>query len=334
MVKKRVFSGIQPSGNLHIGNYFGALLTWVREQDNKENIFCIVDEHAITVPQEPKELRRRIIELAKIYLAAGIDPQKSNIFVQSSRPEHTELGWILNCFTYVGELARMTQFKDKTKGKHFLTNQNLSVAAGLFNYPALMAADILLYDTNEVPVGEDQKQHVELTRDIAERLNNRFGKILTVPEYYTVKEATRIMSLTDPTKKMSKSDENENSRIEILDSPEAIRKKFAKAVTDSGSEIRFDRENKPGISNLLNILAVCTNTPIPDLEKEYKSKSYGEFKKDVAEAVIELLAPFQEKYNQISDKDVIEILKKGADNVAPIAQATLQRVKDAVGLGI
>lgn len=335
MAKKRVFSGIQPSGNLHIGNYFGAILTWVREQDKHENIFCVVDEHAITVPQDPKELKKRIIEVAKVYLAAGIDSRKSNIFVQSTRPEHTQLGWILNCFTYVGELARMTQFKDKAKvGGNFLTNSNLNISVGLYDYPALMAADILLYQTDMVPVGEDQKQHVELTRDVAERMNNRFGKIFTVPEYYTVKEATRIMSLTDPTKKMSKSDENENSRIEMLDSPDVIRKKFAKAVTDSGNEIKFDKENKPGISNLLNILSVCTKAPISELEKKYADASYGEFKNAVAEAVIDLLEPFQEKYSKLSDKEVIEILQKGSAAVAPFAQKTLQDVKDAIGLGL
>lgn len=328
MAKKRVFSGIQPSGNLHIGNYFGALLTWVREQDQKENIFCIVDEHAITVPQVPKELRKRTIELAKIYLAAGIDPKESSIFVQSSRPEHTELGWILNCFTYVGELRRMTQFKDKS------LNKGETVTVGLYDYPILMAADILLYNTNEVPVGEDQKQHVELTRDIAIRMNKKFDKLFVVPEYYTVKESTRIMSLQDPTKKMSKSDENENSRIEMLDSPEVIRKKFAKAVTDSGSEIKFDEKNKPGISNLLNILSVVTETPVKELEKKYKGVSYGQFKSEVAEEVISLLTPFQQRFNELEDETVIKVLKEGAERVAPIAQETLSRVKNAVGLGL
>jgi tryptophanyl-tRNA synthetase len=328
MNKKRVFSGIQPSGNLHIGNYLGAILTWVREQDQKENIFCIVDEHAITVPQDPKDLQRRIMELAKIYLAAGIDPKKSHIFVQSLRPEHTELGWILNCFTYVGELNRMTQFKDKS------SNKGEAVTVGLYDYPTLMAADILLYNTDQVPVGEDQKQHVELTRDIAQRVNKRFGKLFVVPEYYTVKEATRIMSLTDPTVKMSKSDENENSRIEMLDTPEIIRKKFARAVTDSGSEIKFDKENKPGISNLLNILSVVTETPIKELEKKYKGASYGQFKSDVAEAVIELLAPFQERYQKLDNKKVKKILEEGAKKVAPVAADTLARVKKAVGLGL
>lgn len=326
--KKRVFSGIQPSGNMHLGNYLGAILTWVREQDKKENIFCIVDEHAITVPQDPKTLKKRTLEVAKVYLAAGIDPKLSSIFVQSTRPEHTELGWILNNFAYMGELSRMTQFKDKSSAK------GETVSAGLFDYPVLMAADILLYDTDQVPVGEDQKQHVELTRDLAERMNKKFGKLFVVPEYYTVKEATRIMSLTDPTKKMSKSDENPKSRIEMLDTPEMIKKKFAGAVTDSGSEIKFDQDKKPGISNLLNILSVCTEVEIKELEKRYRDTSYGDFKKEVAEAVIALLTPFQERFNQISDAEVKKVLVEGAQKVAPTAKKTLDRVKEAVGLGI
>ncbi len=355
MAKKRVFSGIQPSGDLHIGNYLGAILTWVREQDEKEDIFCIVDEHAITVPQDPKILKKRIIDVAKAYLAAGIDPAKSSIFVQSSRPEHAELAWILNCNTYFGELSRMTQFKDKSRSIAFTAidktraelgdeywendptekiNQKISISVGIFDYPALMAADILLYDTDEVPVGEDQKQHVELTRDIAERMNKKYGKLFTVPAYYTVKESTRIMSLTDPTVKMSKSDENENSRIELLDSPEIIRKKISRATTDSGSEVKFDKENKPGISNLLNIMAVCTAQTIPELEKQYKGKTYGEFKKDVAHAIVTLLTPFQARYNEISDEFVLKALREGAEKVAPRAAATLKRVKEAIGLGI
>lgn len=328
MAKKRVFSGIQPSGDLHIGNYFGAILTWVREQDDKENIFCIVDQHAITVPQDPKELKKRILGLAKVYLAAGIDPEKSDIFVQSSRPEHSELAWILNCHAYFGEISRMTQFKDKS------TNKGENVTVGLFDYPVLMAADILLYDTDEVPVGEDQKQHVEITRDIADRMNKRYGKIFPIPEFTTNKEATRIMSLTDPTTKMSKSDESDNSRINILDTPDQIRAKFAKATTDSGNEIKFDRQNKPGISNLLNIMAACTSTEVPKLVEKYEGVSYGEFKKDVAEAVVTLLEPFQARYNEISDEFVLETLRKGAEKVAPKARETLKRVKDAIGLGI
>jgi tryptophanyl-tRNA synthetase len=329
MAKKRVFSGIQPSGDMHIGNYLGAILNWVRMQDERDNIFCIVDEHAITVPQDPKDLRRRILELAKIYLAAGIDPEKSAVFVQSSRPEHAELGWILNNYTYFGELSRMTQFKDKSK------NKGENVTVGLFDYPVLMAADILLYQTDEVPVGDDQKQHVEICRDIAERFNKRYGKeVLRIPEFTTNKAATRIMSLTDPTVKMAKSDPNPKSRIEMLDAPDVIRKKFASAVTDSDNEIKFDEKNKPGISNLLNILSACTEVSIKDLEKKYQGVSYGEFKKDVAEAVIDLLTPFQEKYHAFSEEKVVEILRDGAERVAPRAQEALKKVKEVIGLGI
>lgn len=328
MAKKRVFSGIQPSGDLHIGNYLATIYKWVQEQDEKDNIFCVVDQHAITVPQEPKVLRARTIEIAKIFLAAGINPEKSDVFVQSSRPEHSELAWILNCHAYFGEISRMTQFKDKS------TNKGENVTVGLFDYPVLMAADILLYDTDEVPVGADQKQHVELCRDIAERMNNRYGKIFPIPEFTTNKEATRIMSLTDPTVKMSKSDESDLSRINILDAPERIRTKFAKATTDSGNEIKFDKENKPGISNLLNIMAVCSATSVTELEKAYEGKTYGEFKKDVAEAVVTLLEPFQTRYHELSDEYVLQILREGAEKVAPQAQKTLKRVKDAIGLGI
>lgn len=328
MAKKKVFSGIQPSGDLHIGNYLATIHKWVREQDEKDNIFCVVDEHAITVPQDPVVLKRRIIEIAKIYLAAGIDPQKSSIFVQSSRPEHAELCWILNCHAYFGEISRMTQFKDKSR------NKGENVTVGLFDYPVLMAADILLYDTDEVPVGDDQKQHIEITRDLAERFNKRYGEVFRIPEFTTNKEATRIMSLTDPTKKMSKSDEGDNSRINILDTSAQIQAKFAKATTDSGNEIKFDEKNKPGISNLLNIMAACTARSVQELEKEYAGKSYGEFKKDVAGAVVALLEPFQARYNEISDEYVLEVLREGAEKVAPEAEATLKRVKDAVGLGI
>lgn len=328
MAKKRVFSGIQPSGDLHLGNYLATIYKWVKEQDEKENIFCVVDQHAITVPQDPKVLRKRTIEIAKIYLAAGIDPEKSDIFVQSSRPEHSELGWILNCHAYFGEISRMTQFKDKS------TNKGENVTVGLFDYPVLMAADILLYDTDEVPVGDDQKQHVEITRDIAERMNNRYGKIFRIPEFTTNKEATRIMSLTDPTFKMSKSDKNDNSRINILDEPEIIRKKISKATTDSENQIRFDRVNKPGISNLLNILSACTGTAVTELEKVYVGKTYGEFKNDVAEAVVQILVPFQERYKSITDEFVLEVLREGAEKVAPKAKEVLTRVKNAIGLGI
>ncbi len=329
MATKRVFSGIQPSGDMHLGNYLGAIHNWVKNQDDRENIFCIVDEHAITVPQDPAVLKRRIIEVAKTYIAAGINPDKSAIFVQSSHPEHAELGWILNNFTYFGELSRMTQFKDKS------TTKGETVSVGLFDYPVLMAADILLYQTDEVPVGDDQKQHVEICRDIAERVNKRYEtEVFKIPKFTTNEAATRIMSLTDPTVKMSKSDANPKSRIELLDTPEVIRKKLAGAVTDSENKIHFDKENKPGISNLLNILSVCTDTKISELEKKYKGVSYGDFKKDVAEVVISLLTPFQDKYHALSDDYVVEVLRDGASQVAPKAAETLQKVKETVGLGI
>jgi tryptophanyl-tRNA synthetase len=328
MAKKRVFSGIQPTGNLHLGNYLGALLNWVRDQEEKENIFCIVDEHAITVPQDPRVLQKSILDTAKIYLAAGIDPKKSNIFVQSSRPEHTELTWILNNFAYFGEMGRMTQFKEKK-------NRNIFVTVGLFDYPILMAADILLYNTDEVPVGEDQKQHVELTRDIADRINKRYAQdVFVVPQPVIKKESARIMSLAKPEDKMSKSDPNDNGRINILDKPDIIRKKFSKAVTDSGSEIKHDETKKAGVSNLLNILSAVTAKDIPALEKEFEGKSYAELKSAVAEEVIQYLEPLQKKFNELDDKVVIEILKQGAENVAPIAKETVERVKKTVGLGI
>jgi len=328
MAKKRVFSGIQPSGDLHLGNFLGTIYKWVQDQDDKENIFCVVDQHAITVPQEPKVLKARTLEIAKIFLAAGIDPAKSSVFVQSCRPEHSELAWILNCHAYFGEVSRMTQFKDKS------TNKGENVTVGLFDYPVLMAADILLYDTDEVPVGADQKQHVEICRDLAERMNHKYGQVFSIPTFTTNKETTRIMSLTDPTVKMSKSDESDSSRINILDTPERIRAKLAKATTDSENEVKFDKENKPGISNLLNIMAACTATEVTELEMKYKGVSYGEFKKDVAEAVMTLLTPFQARYNDITDEYVLQILREGAEKVAPLAQKTLQRVKDAIGLGI
>lgn len=330
MEKKRVFSGIQPSGDLHIGNYLGAIVNWVEAQDTHENVFSIVDLHAITVPQDPKKLQANILELAKVLLASGIDPKKSTLFLQSDRPEHSELAWILNCFTYFGETSRMTQFKEKS-GK-----QRENTTVGLFDYPVLQAADILLYDTDEVPVGEDQKQHVEITRDIAQRVNKRVGKVFVVPEPVIKKEGARIMSLVDPTKKMSKSDKSEFSYINIRDNAETIQKKFTKAQTDSENKIKFDKTKKPGISNLLNIMAVATNTTIPELEKKYANSNYGEFKKDVADSVIEMLAPIQAKLAEYDKNEdyVRKVLADGAKAVAPRAQETLQRVKKAVGLGL
>jgi len=329
-LKKRVFSGIKPSGDLHIGNYLGAIVNWVQGQDTHDNIFCIVDLHTITVPQDPKKLQANILEVAKLYLASGIDPKKSDFFIQSERPEHSELAWILNCFTYFGEAGRMTQFKDQYREK------KKNVTVGLFNYPILMAADILLYDANEVPVGDDQKQHVEMARDIAQRVNKKVGKVFVVPEPIIKKEGARVMSLVDPTKKMSKSDQSEFSYINIRDDADMIQKKFARATTDSENKIKFDKEKKPGISNLLNIMSVATNTPISELEKKYAGSNYGKFKKDVAECVVEMLSPIQKKLAEYDKNEdyVRKVLEDGAKAVAPRAQDTLQRVKKAVGLGL
>lgn len=324
--QKRIFSGIQPSGALHIGNYLGALQQFVELQDAHEVFYCIVDEHAITVPQEPSELRSDTLAVALTYLAAGIDPQKSVIFVQSHVPAHTELAWILNTFTPMGELERMTQFKEKRQ-------KQKSVYAGLFNYPSLMAADILLYHTNLVPVGKDQLQHIELTRSLAERFNNRFGKTFTVPEPRLKKEAALIMSLTNPLKKMSKSDEDEDSRINLADPTEIIRKKIKAAVTDSGKEIVYDPEKKPALSNLLVIFSEFSGRPVQELERHYAGKSYAEFKTDLAEAVVSGLAPLQEKFKELEkDKDsVLRVLREGSERASAIAAKTLADVKKKIG---
>ena len=298
--KKTIFSGVAPSGNIHIGNYLGAIKQWVELQNIGEyqNIFCVVDEHAITVPQEPEKLRSKILEVFILYLALGIDPEKSIIFVQSSVPEHSELNWILSTITPVGELERMTQFKDKSK-------KQKSVLAGLLNYPVLMAADILLYKTNLVPVGEDQLQHIEIARAIAKKFNSAFGGTFPIPEPLLNKEGKRIMGLDDPAKKMSKSAENPNNYIALLDSPETIREKIKSAVTDSGSEIKYDAENKPAISNLLLIYSLFSGLPadrqgksIPILEKEYAGKNYSIFKHDLAETIIESLSPIQKEISR------------------------------------
>lgn len=325
--KQTIFSGIQPSGRLNIGNYIGALSQWPVFQDKYNCIFSIVDYHAITVKQEPSELRRRVLEITKTYLAAGIDSNKAIIFRQSDVPAHTELAWILNCYgARIADLNKMTQFKDKA-GKH-----QESVSAGLYNYPVLMAADILLYDTQVVPVGEDQKQHVELARDIAKRFNNEFGLVFTVPEVAVKKEGARIMSLVDPTKKMSKSDVNQNSFISLLDEPELARKKIMKAVTDSGSEIEYNPTEKPALSNLLTIYAQLGGRQIPRLVKDYKDKGYGDFKKDLAEVVVEFLKKFQTKYQAISDADAALILEEGREKAEKLAQAKLDHVKRLIGV--
>src|SRR5690606_2467097 len=283
-----IFSGIQQSGTLTLGNYLGALKQFVELQDDYECYFCIVDEHAITVPQDRLELRKNIRSLAALYLASGIDPKKATLFIQSEVPAHTQLGWIMQSISYIGELERMTQFKDKSQGKE-------AVSSALLTYPPLMAADILLYQTNIVPVGDDQKQHLELTRDLAQRFNNRYNEVFTIPEIRIPKVGARIMSLQDPTKKMSKSDTNEKGFISMLDEPKRIEKKIKSAVTDSDGVVKYDKENKPGISNLLTIYSSCTGESIESLEAKYEGKGYGEFKQDVANAVIQVLQPIQER---------------------------------------
>ncbi|MEI3500961.1 MAG: tryptophan--tRNA ligase [Anaerovoracaceae bacterium] len=326
---KRVFSGIQPTGNIHIGNYLGALKQFVELQDNSDCIYCIVDLHSITVPQDPKKLRESIRNVAALYLAVGVDPKKSTVFVQSDVPGHSELSWILTCCSYTGELSRMTQFKQKSKEKE-------SAPTGLFMYPVLMAADILLYDTQIVPVGDDQKQHIELTRDLAVRINGKYGKdTLVVPEGKYMKSGARIMALDEPTNKMSKSAENEFSRISLLDPPNKIKKAIMRATTDSDGEVRFDVENKPGISNLLSIYSVFSGISIEQLEKKYQGSGYGDFKKDLVEVVVDALAPIQQKYNDVMESGELDkILKEGAEKAGAIAQKTLRRVKENFGLGL
>lgn len=325
-MKKRLFSGVQPSGALHIGNYLGAIKQFVELQRDHEVFLCIVDEHAITIPQDPEKLRSQTLEVVLTYLAAGINPAQSVIFVQSHVPAHTELGWILNTFTPMGELERMTQFKEKRQKEQ-------GVYAGLFNYPALMAADILLYQTNVVPVGEDQLQHIELTRSLAERFNNRFGKTFTVPEARIKKETARILSLIDPRKKMSKSDDAEKSCILLADTPDAIRGKIKTAVTDSGKEIIYDWEKKPAISNLLVIFSEFAGKSIKELEAAYAGKSYAEFKGDLAEAVVSGLSELQKKLADFErDKQsVLKILREGSAKAAAIAEKTLADVKQKIG---
>ncbi|MCX7016329.1 MAG: tryptophan--tRNA ligase [Candidatus Sumerlaeota bacterium] len=325
-VRPILFSGIQPSGNLMIGNYLGALKQWVALQDQFDCLFCLVDLHAITVRQDPLALRRRTYDFLALYIACGIDPRKNAFFVQSHIPQHAQLAWILNCFTYMGELSRMTQFKEKArKGPE---NEN----AGLFDYPVLMAADILLYQTNQVPVGEDQKQHLELTRDLAQRFNGVYGEVFAIPEPYIPGIGARIMGLQDPTAKMSKSDVNTYNYIPLLDEPSAIRRKVMKAVTDSGSEIVRDPA-RPGISNLISIYASATDEPPEEVESRYRGKGYAPFKRDLADALVALLEPIQARYRDIRDDAPAfdALLRAGAETARVRAQRTLDRVHDAVG---
>jgi len=324
--KKTIFSGIQPSGVLTIGNYIGALRHFPELQEEYNCIYCVVDEHAITVRQNPADLRRRCLELAAIYLASGLDPEKCLIYCQSHVSAHAELAWILNCFTYMGELSRMTQFKDKS-AKHA---DNIN--AGLFTYPVLMAADILLYQTDAVPVGADQKQHLEITRDIAQRFNGVYGDVFTVPEPLITKVGGRVMSLQDPTRKMSKSDP-EDTFISLLDEPDAIRRKIKRAVTDSEAEIRFDPDNKPGVSNLLSIISCLTGESMDDICAEMAGKGYGELKSRTADVVVATLEPLQSEYRRlIADKQyLLDLLLANAEKANYLATKTLRKVQKKVG---
>lgn len=325
MNNKRIFSGVQPSGNLTIGNYIGAIRNFAElSQSGEDCLFCIVDLHAITVPQEPQKLREKTLEIAGLYVAGGVDPNRSTIFVQSHVRQHSELAWFLTCISRMGELMRMTQFKDKGKGQD-------SAWAGLFTYPVLMAADILIYNATHVPVGDDQKQHLELTRDLAERFNTQFGETFVIPEPMIGEVGARIMALDDPTSKMSKSAPNEGSRIALLDPPKTIKKKIMRAVTDTDNQIRFDVENKPGISNLLSIYSAFSGKSIPELEREYADQQYGTLKKDLVEVVSDSIRDIQDRYHNLSHEELMRYLRNGAEKAAEIAEQTVTKVKEKMG---
>jgi len=323
----RIFSGIRPTGGLHIGNYLGAIKQWIALQEKNECIFCIVDLHAITTPYDPKELQKNILDTAAVYLAAGIDPDKSVIFVQSEVKEHTELAWLLETISPMGELGRMTQYKEKSKQYKEYIN------AGLFNYPVLMAGDILLYKGQAVPVGKDQEQHVEFTRAIAKKFNQKFGKVFDEPETILPKTGAKIMSLTDPKKKMSKSDDPK-SCISLFDSPEDITKKIMSSETDSGKEVIYNVTKKPGISNLLTIYSLLTGKTTQELEKEFKGKGYGDFKKSLAKVCVDYLEPFRRKQKELQTRDVYvkDILTKGASRARILAETTMKEVREKMGL--
>ena len=328
MSKKVILSGIQATGNLTLGNYLGALKNFVKMQDEYDCYYMIANLHALTVRREPEELKENTLKVIATYIAAGIDPDKSCIFVQSQVPEHAELGWTLDCYTYMGELSRMTQFKDKSS-KHA---DNIN--AGLFTYPSLMAGDILLYNADLVPTGEDQKQHVELTRDLAQRFNKLYGDTFKVPEAYIPKVGARIMGLQDPKSKMSKSSTIPNDTILLVDTDEEIIKKIKKAVTDSEGIVKYDKENKPGVSNLMEIYGIIEGKTNEEIEKEFEGQNYGTFKQRVAEAIIKELKPFHEKYNEIiQNPEYLEaICKKGAEKAQKIASKTLRNVYDKIGI--
>jgi tryptophanyl-tRNA synthetase len=328
--KPIVFSGAQPSGELSIGNYMGALRQWVGMQDSHDCIYCVVDLHAITVRQDPVKLREACLDTLAIYLACGIDPKKSTVFIQSQVPQHTQLSWALNCYTQMGELNRMTQFKDKSQ-KH-ANNIN----AGLFDYPVLMAADILLYQANEVPVGQDQKQHLELTRDIATRFNNAYGDTFVVPEPFIPETGAKVMSLQEPLKKMSKSDDNRNNVIGLLEDPKAIMKKVKKAMTDSDEPpvVRFDVDEKPGVSNLLSLMSGCTGQSIAALEAEFEGKMYGHLKVAAGEAVVAMLEPLQARFKEFRADEAFlnQVMHEGAEKAQARAAVTLKTVYEKIGL--
>ncbi len=325
MQKKRVFSGIQPTGQIHLGNYLGAIKHWVEMQDEYENLFCVVNSHAITLPIEPNFLKSQTYELVKLLLACGISPKQSGLFIQSEVDEHPALAWLLNCQVSMGEMQRMTQFKDKS-----LKNPK-SVNVGLFNYPILMASDILLYQSDLVPVGEDQKQHLELTRNIAEKFNRDFGDCFKVPEPLIAKVGARVMGLDDPKVKMSKSHKGVNHAIFLLDEPDTIVKKIKKAATDSMGVIAFD-EKREGVFNLLNIYMLLSDESPEKIEERFKNKGYGDFKKELAEVMIQALKPIQERYKEISDDEVKAVLNCGVEKARPLARATYQKAKELMGL--
>lgn len=329
---KRILSGIQPSGVLHLGNYLGALRNWVRLQDapGAECLYCIVDLHAITVAQKPETLRQNILNTAALCLAVGIDPRRSVLFVQSEVPEHSELAWIVDCHVYFGELRRMTQFKDKAQ------QQEAATTAGLFTYPALMAADILLYDTHAVPVGEDQQQHLELTRDLARRFNNLYGPTFRVPDAVIPEFGSRIMGLDDPAVKMSKSASSELNYVALDDAPEKVRKKFKAAVTDSGREVAYDPEKKPAISNLMTIYGAVTGLEMKEIETRFAGSGYGDFKKGLAEEVVKFLEPIQAGFKSWQERpdELASILREGAERAGRLAKPKLEDVKRKLGLGV
>ncbi len=325
MSKQTVFSGIQPTGDVHIGNYLGALRNWVALQDTYDTIYCVVDMHATTVPYDPSELHDNRVLTAKLLMAVGVDPSRSLLYFQSQVPQHAELSWILGCMTPLGSLNRMTQYKEKA--------EKAGQMLGLYSYPVLMAADIMVHKAHAVPVGDDQTQHLELTRDLAERFNNRFGETFPVPEQITPERGARIMSLQDPTAKMSKSDGDPRGSVLLLDTADTIIKKFKAAVTDSGREVRYDRERKAGVSNLLDIMSIYTGRSVDDLVDDYVDAGYGRFKEAVAETVVEGLAPIRRAYHALEDEEVRRIMSRGALDARTRAERELVDVRQKVGLG-